>query len=466
VTQAAGRLIPPLLVLLLVALMTSITAIDVVTALLIAATLVALADPAARAGYRRPLAWPLLAFAAVTLLSAALSSHPRVAFFESKHLLSLPLFFIAVNGFAGGAAIRRALPWYFGAVTLASAYALLQTLACATTVALPGWVGHALKVRLETCRLLHPFRAKGFFSIYMTLGGSLLIALALLLALLALARRRRRLWLTAAGVPAFVALGLTYVRSAWLGLGVAILVLTVLTRRLWLIVPVALAVLLAVAVPSALKTRLLSMADPADETARERLYLWDAGWRMVRDAPVLGLGPGGVRQHYPEYKHADAKKPRTGHLHNNLVQIAAERGLLGLAAWCWIWVAFFRRAGAIYRAIPGPRSDDRALVAGSLAVVAGFLVAGLFEYNFGDSEVINLLLVVMAFPFVCGRDAGGIALKTPPAAQKGPDARSDGAHDRSSSRAASARLLRARCEARPELNGPFPAACADAAVFP
>ena len=39
-------------------------------------------------------------------------------------------------------------------------------------------------------------------------------------------------------------------------------------------------------------------------------------------------------------------------------------------------------------------------MAGSLAAVAGFLVAGLFEYNFGDSEVIGLLWVVMAFPFV------------------------------------------------------------------
>ena len=37
--------------------------------------------------------------------------------------------------------------------------------------------------------------------------------------------------------------------------------------------------------------------------------------------------------------------------------------------------------------------------------MAGFLVAGLFEYNFGDSEVIDLLWVVMAFPFVCSRQA-------------------------------------------------------------
>jgi hypothetical protein len=82
------------------------------------------------------------------------------------------------------------------------------------------------------------------------------------------------------------------------------------------------------------------------------------------------------------------------------VQIAAERGVLGLAAWLAIWVAFFVQAGRIYTRLPATHDDDRALVAGSLAAVGGFLVAGLFEYNFGDSEVIGLLWVVMAFPFV------------------------------------------------------------------
>jgi O-antigen ligase len=107
-----------------------------------------------------------------------------------------------------------------------------------------------------------------------------------------------------------------------------------------------------------------------------------------------------VKQRYPEYRNPAARRPATGHLHNNLVQIAAERGVLGLAAWLAIWIAFFVQAGRIYARLPATRDDDRALVAGSLAAVGGFLVAGLFEYNFGDSEVIGLLWVVMAFPFV------------------------------------------------------------------
>jgi hypothetical protein len=46
------------------------------------------------------------------------------------------------------------------------------------------------------------------------------------------------------------------------------------------------------------------------------------------------------------------------------------------------------------------------LVIGSLAGVTGFHVAGLFEYNFGDSEVIMLVYFLMALPFMVRRMDG------------------------------------------------------------
>ena len=46
----------------------------------------------------------------------------------------------------------------------------------------------------------------------------------------------------------------------------------------------------------------------------------------------------------------------------------------------------------------------RALVCASLAGVAGFLVAGLFEHNFGDAEVATVVLALMAQPWVVERE--------------------------------------------------------------
>src|SRR5438552_12133271 len=406
-SRAADRALAPLLTVLLVALMTSITLVGVVTGLIIVAGLVRLADPSLRARDRTPLAWPLLAFAAVTLVSALHAEHPGIALFESKQLLGIALFLAAVNGFHGGDGIRRALRWLYAAVAVVSFLAFLQVWACGTSAPLPEWAAWMLRIKLEACRASPLFRAKAFFSIYMTLGGSLLIVLSLILATFAGgARAWRRPQLVTGGLAA-LALALTYVRSAWLGLGVAVLVLVGLTRRWAVLLALLAAALLAVAVPSPLKTRVLSITDRADPSATERIYFWTAGAHMVRDAPLLGLGPGGVKQRYPAYRDPAARRPGTGHLHNNIVQIAAERGLLGLGAWLAIWITFCVQAWRIYLALPATRVDDRALVAGTLAAVAGFLVAGLSAYNFGDSEVIGLLWVVMAFPFVV--DPGRIA---------------------------------------------------------
>ena len=44
---------------------------------------------------------------------------------------------------------------------------------------------------------------------------------------------------------------------------------------------------------------------------------------------------------------------------------------------------------------------------GCLAAVTGFLVEGLAEYNFGDSEVVRVLWAIMALPFTVERTGAG-----------------------------------------------------------
>ena len=87
-------------------------------------------------------------------------------------------------------------------------------------------------------------------------------------------------------------------------------------------------------------------------------------------------------------------------LHSNLIQIAAERGLLGLACWLWLWGAYGSHTWRIYVRVGPEDRSAKALVVGSLASVIGFQIEGLFEYNFGDSEVITLTYFLMALPFV------------------------------------------------------------------
>jgi O-antigen ligase len=145
------------------------------------------------------------------------------------------------------------------------------------------------------------------------------------------------------------------------------------------------------------------MADPNDPTVREREYMWQSALAMWTEQPWLGHGPGGVKREYWRFVLPEAVKRRTGHVHNTPLQVLVERGAIGLGAWLWIWVAFYTRALAVLRRLPADAGRQRALVTGSLAAVTGFLVGGVAEYNFGDSEVALVAWTVVALPFVVER---------------------------------------------------------------
>src|SRR5262249_4746482 len=153
----------------------------------------------------------------------------------------------------------------------------------------------------------------------------------------------------------------------------------------WLVLGVLGAALLAlfIGVPG-LRQRAASMVDPTDPTVNERFLIWRSGVRMARDHPIMGVGPGGVGELYPRYVDPAALRMKRGHLHNVPLQILVERGPLALLAWIWFFAAFFFAARRTLGGLSTHQHQQRALVVGGIVATVGFLVAGLFEYNFGD----------------------------------------------------------------------------------
>jgi O-antigen ligase len=86
------------------------------------------------------------------------------------------------------------------------------------------------------------------------------------------------------------------------------------------------------------------------------------------------------------------------HLHNVPVHIAAERGLPALAAWLWFIVGL---VVALWKRQRDP--SQRFLAAVGLSAVVSMLTAGMFEYNFGDSEFLMLFLILVTLPFAACR---------------------------------------------------------------
>lgn len=355
---------------------------------------------------RHPLTPPFLAFTALTLLSAAFSGDPGWSFWIARDTLRIATFYLVLWYTRDSTHALRLWQGFLAVLSLMACYGLIQAYLCGRRPAVvpETWLA-------DICS--HATRVRGPFSIYMTFGGVLLLAALFFLAYLANVpwrhtRQKKRWWMIPAGAVTVAALALTYSRNAWLGLGAGSLALIVTARRatrIFLVVA-GLALVVAVLAPGAVVHRARSIVDLQDQTIRDRLAMWRSGLGMIADHPLLGVGPGEVRTWYAHYRRPEAVRPSTGHLHNSPIQIAAERGLPALAVWVWLWVVFFREGRRILARVGGEPSRERALVCASLAGVAGFLVAGLFEHNFGDGEVVMLVYALMALPFIVARDLG------------------------------------------------------------
>ena len=235
-------------------------------------------------------------------------------------------------------------------------------------------------------------RPQGTLGHYMTYSGLLMTVIAIAVARL-LFDSRDRTW-AALVLPALaVAVTLTSTRSAWVGVCAAAALLFALKDfRLFAVLPVVAAIFFALA-PGMITQRFVSMFDNKDPTRIDRLAMVHEGERMIAAHPLTGVGPNMVEKRYADYRGDDAVNKVNPHLHNNPLQIAAERGLPALALWLWFIAALCRDLQQRFAS-----GAQRFLAAAALAVVIALLTAGMFEYNFGDSEVLMLFLIIATLP--------------------------------------------------------------------
>ena len=318
----------------------------------------------------------LLAYGGMTLLSSAFSVDPAESFIDSRQLVLfalVPLVYDVARG-------PRASTVADVIISVGAASAIVGVLQYS--------VFHYDNLGQ---------RPQGTLTHYMTYSGVLMLVICVAAARLVFGSRDR-IW-PALVMPALVAaLTLTFTRNAWIGACAAVGLLFVLKDfRLTAILPVIVAALFVLS-PQGVISRLTSTFDAQDPANQDRFAMIEIGVRMVRDHPLTGVGPNMVSRVYDTYRPDYAVNRTNPHLHNVPLQIAAERGLPALAVWLWFVVAVARALFRMFRT-----SRQPVLASAALAALAAMLAAGLFEYNFGDSEFLMLLLVLLTLPFAAAR---------------------------------------------------------------
>ena len=371
-----------------VAILFSIAASQILLALALASLLLS------GGRMRMPRIWlPLSLFLLGTLLSLAFSPDPAAGLPQLRKIFVFTMLLVVYSTFRD----MRVIRWLFLCWTGAGAL-----------ISLRGLVQFGRKVQ-EAHAQGRPFydyyvgeRITGFMSHWMTFGGQEMFALLVTAAFLffaCMARKRGWLWLLCAFLMA-LALLLGFTRSIWLAsAGAGVYLLWFWRRWIAAAVPVVL-LLIAFLAPASIRERFTSMLRPGKLDSNEhRLVTWRTGLQMIRAHPWLGLGPEEVKLQFERYVPPDIPRPLPegwyGHLHNIYLQYAAERGIPTMLLMLWllgqiVWDCLRR----LLRLPPG-RSDLKFVLHACVAVVIATMIAGVFEYNLGDSEVLTMFLVVV-----------------------------------------------------------------------
>lgn len=240
-------------------------------------------------------------------------------------------------------------------------------------------------------------RAVSIFSHYMTFAGWTMAVMLILLGEALRAPREERewwLWPLISFHAAMLVVSLT--RNAWVGMAAAAL----LALMLWKPKPVMalplVVVLIAALLPMAVRDRISSIVDLKQHANLDREAMIFAGLDMIRDHPLVGVGPDRIKTEYPSYRYPFAIRLHPSHLHDNPIHISAERGLPALAVYLAALLVFF------YSAIRPlgfePKFRVHRIAASAILAITGLTIAGLFEYNWGDAEIWILTLFLLGVP--------------------------------------------------------------------
>jgi putative inorganic carbon (HCO3(-)) transporter len=333
---------------------------------------------------RTPLDYFFLAYIFAELLSAVFAVEPWQSFHNSKRLLLISVVYLV------------------GAVVDSEKKSLIFL------GALVGVTGFLSVVELLEYSELRPERLF-LFQHYMTTGGIKMIVLLLAIPFLIHRKTPARLRLLGvlAGLPILLALILTFTRSSWLGFAAGCVAIGILKNKYVLIALVVAVVLFLLFAPLPLRERAYSIVDPTHPNNVGRVHMWTTGIKIFKDYPILGVGDSDLHPIYQKYKSPDDIE-FGGHLHNNIIMWLVTLGIVGTIILVSLFLRIMFLEFETFRRLKDHWMEG-SVALGAIAVMVGFHINGLFEWNFGDQEIILLLwfsvgMVLAANNFVDGSE--------------------------------------------------------------
>ncbi|HEY9642739.1 MAG TPA: IctB family putative bicarbonate transporter [Coleofasciculaceae cyanobacterium] len=204
---------------------------------------------------------------------------------------------------------------------------------------------------------------------------------------------------------------LTFSRGGWIGFVVSSFILIMLLiywfsqylPRFWRIwsLPIALGVsatilTLAILTVDPLRDRVMSMFIGREDSSNNfRLNVWMAVIEMIRDRPILGIGPGNdaFNKVYPRYQEAGYTALSA---YSIPLEISVETGLIGLSCFLWILLVTLNQGWVQLHKLRKTDNREAFWLMAAVATMVGMLSHGLVDTVWYRPQVSTLWWLMIA----------------------------------------------------------------------
>lgn len=155
-------------------------------------------------------------------------------------------------------------------------------------------------------------------------------------------------------------------------------------------------VLLAMLFVEPLRDRVASIfVGRSDSSNNFRINVWQSTIEMIRDRPILGIGPGNsaFNKIYPLYM-----RPRFSALsaYSIWLETAVETGFIGLTAFVWLLVVTFNQGLQQLQQLRSQANLQGYWLMGAIAIIVGMLAHGVVDTVWYRPQINTLWWLVMA----------------------------------------------------------------------
>jgi O-antigen ligase len=202
-------------------------------------------------------------------------------------------------------------------------------------------------------------------------------------------------------LPVLASMLLTQSRNVYLAFFICLVFYGIIMNRRFLLALFIIVLAGYIALPAGITDRTKSIFDLSHPSNRARIVMWETGLKMFADHPLTGVADNKILEIYSQYKIPEFHSEGV-HLHSNMIMILATTGIFGFMAFAGFFITLMVKQVQLMKKFkPG---TNRLLALGSILVVISFLISGIFEWSFGDHEVMTVFFFLVSVPFIISKE--------------------------------------------------------------